>query len=198
MFKYILFLTNQIFLNYKFNNQKNINLYLNERNFYYLILHFKLSSFFYSSQLIDIFVYEIPSNLNIETKTNKNDFPIQLKKPILNESIIVYNFHLITTQQRFFIFLNLSSTNEITKKKKNWNSITSISEAFLNANWLEREASELHGIFFSGKKDVRNLMLPYGDTTAPMKKSYPCVGLREVFYDSNTDSLLQNPISLQF
>jgi NADH:ubiquinone oxidoreductase subunit C len=63
---------------------------------------------------------------------------------------------------------------------------------------LEREAAELHGIFFSGKKDLRNLMLQYGDSSAPMKKSYPSIGLKEIFYDSVTDTLIQNPVSIQF
>lgn len=91
-----------------------------------------------------------------------------------------------------------NSINNVNKKRTSFCSINSITELFLNANWLEREASELHGIFFSGKKDVRNLMLPYGDTSAPMKKSFPSVGLREIFYDSITDTLIQNPVSIQF
>ena len=76
--------------------------------------------------------------------------------------------------------------------------LNSISELFLNANWLEREVSELHNFFFSGKKDLRNLLLQYGDTSAPMQKSFPSVGTREIFYDSVTDSLIQTPVSLQF
>jgi NADH:ubiquinone oxidoreductase subunit C len=52
--------------------------------------------------------------------------------------------------------------------------------------------------FFLGKKDLRNLMLPYGDTSAPMRKSFPSVGVKEIFYDSVTDLLIQNPVSLQF
>jgi hypothetical protein len=42
------------------------------------------------------------------------------------------------------------------------------------------------------------LLLPYGDTSAPMLKSFPSVGTREIFYDSINDLLVQNPISLQF
>jgi hypothetical protein len=84
------------------------------------------------------------------------------------------------------------------KKNINWNSLNSITELFLNANWLEREISELHGIFFLGKKDLRNLMLPYGDTSSPMRKSFPSIGIKEIFYDSTTDLLIQTPVSLQF
>jgi len=56
----------------------------------------------------------------------------------------------------------------------------------------------LHGIFFSGKKDLRNLMLQYGDTSAPMQKSFPSIGTREIFYDTVTDLLVQQPVSVQF
>jgi NADH:ubiquinone oxidoreductase subunit C len=63
---------------------------------------------------------------------------------------------------------------------------------------LEREIAELHGIFFSGKKDLRNLMLQYGDTSAPLKKFFPSIGIKEVFYDAVADVLVQNPTSVQF
>ena len=55
----------------------------------------------------------------------------------------------------------------------------------------------MHGLCFEGKKDLRNLMLQYGDSSAPFRKSYPSVGLKEVFYDSVTDSLSITPISIQ-
>jgi NADH:ubiquinone oxidoreductase subunit C len=192
-FKYILFHTNQIFLKYLNRNDKNLNVYIAENNFYYLSLHIKLSSLFYSTQLIEIFAYELPMNNNIE---NKNNLPKKIA--INNNTILVYNFHSVLQQQRFFIFTNASLKNEINKNNLTWNSTSSITELFLNANWLERESSELHGIFFSGKKDIRNLMLPYGDTSAPMKKSFPSIGIREIFYDSVTDFLIQNPVSIQF
>jgi hypothetical protein len=41
-------------------------------------------------------------------------------------------------------------------------------------------------------------MLQYGDSSAPFRKSYPSIGLREVYYDSVNDSLLHSPVSIQF
>jgi len=189
-FKYILFHTNQVFLKYLYKSDKNTNIYITENNFYYLTLHIKLSSLFYSTQLTEIFSYEIPFNKNI----NKNDQNISL----VNNSILVYNFHSILFQQRFFLFAISNTKQNIKKNNINWNSLNSITELFLNANWLEREVSELHGIFFSNKKDLRNLMLTYGDTSAPMRKSFPSIGIKEVFYDSTSDLLIQNPVSIQF
>lgn len=189
-FKYILFHTNQVFLKYIHRSDKNTNVYITETNFYYLSLHLKLSSLFYSTQLIDIFSYELPFNKNISNKENKIS--------LINNSLIVYNFHSILFQQRFFVFVVSNSKQNIKKNNINWNSLNSITELFLNANWLEREVSELHGIFFSNKKDLRNLMLTYGDTSAPLRKSFPSIGIKEVFYDSVSDLLIQNPVSIQF
>jgi NADH:ubiquinone oxidoreductase subunit C len=72
-----------------------------------------------------------------------------------------------------------------------------ITELFMSSSWLEREVGEMHGICFEGKKDLRNLMLQYGDASAPFRKAYPSIGLKETFYDSVTDTLTQLPVSIQ-
>lgn len=190
-FKYILFNTNQIFIKNWLKNNKSLIIYINENNLYYLTLHLKLSSLFYSTQLIEIFAYDYPYNINTEKKNNA-------KITTLNNSLIVYNFHSITNQQRFFIFSLNNLKKNLNKKSINWLSLNSITELFLNANWLEREAAELNAISFSNKKDLRNLMLQYGDTSAPLKKPFPSIGLREIFYDSSNDLLIQVPVTIQF
>ena len=108
-FKYILFHTNQIFLKYLQRNDKNLNIYINESNLYFLALHLKLSSLFYSTQLSDMFSYETPNNIN--TNNIKNNSKIAL----VNNSILVYNFHSVIFQQRFFIFVILNSKQNINK-----------------------------------------------------------------------------------
>jgi hypothetical protein len=109
-FKYILFNINNIFLKYINKNDKNTNIYITENNLYYLSLHLKLSSLFYSTQLIDIFSYELPINNNIGKKK---------AMPFINNSLIVYNFHSILFQQRFFIFVLLNQKNNIKKNNIN-------------------------------------------------------------------------------
>lgn len=110
-FKYILFHTNQVFLKYIHRSDKNTNVYITETNFYYLSLHLKLSSLFYSTQLIDIFSYELPFNKNISNKENKIS--------LINNSLIVYNFHSILFQQRFFVFVVSNSKQNIKKNNIN-------------------------------------------------------------------------------
>jgi len=129
-FKYILFNTNQLFLKYLIRNDKNLNIFITQKDFYYLALHFKLSSLFYSLQLIDIFAYELPINQNFDSKHN----PITGKLPLINNSLLVYNFHSVLFQQRIFVFVTNGAHQSINKNSINWASINSITELFLNAN----------------------------------------------------------------
>lgn len=191
IFKYLLYNNKQIFLLNKEINGKNISILLNSNKLYYVCLHLKLSSFFYSNQLSEIFNYEnalTHNSLNLNSKILKKN----------NESIVVYNFNILKNNIRIFLFIVNKSKGIFFKNTRKKSHLSSITELFLNANWLEREAAELSGIFFYGKKDIRNLMLQYGDTTAPFKKSYPSIGLREIFYDSVSDLLVQNQTSIQF
>jgi len=129
-FKYILFSTNQLFLKYLIRNDKNLNIFVTQKDFYYLALHFKLSSLFYSLQLVDIFAYELPINQNFDSKYN----PITGKLPLINNSLLVYNFHSVLFQQRIFVFVVNGIHQNINKNSINWASINSITELFLNAN----------------------------------------------------------------
>lgn len=191
-FKCILNNENYSFVINNNNNLKNTNLFLTTRSLYYLTFFFRFSSLFYSTQLVDIFSYEIPR----ATKLNQPLKNYKIKKNV--SSLMVYNFHILNTQNRFFLFLSPISLSMRNEKLPGVNStLPSITELFFAANWLEREVSELHLISFNGKKDVRNLMLQYGDSTGPFQKSFPSIGIKELFYNPIKDTLIQNPITIQ-
>jgi len=82
-------------------------------------------------------------------------------------------------------------------QKLNFLNLKSIVELFPNANWLEREVSELYGFAFENKKDTRNLMLQYGDMSSPFQKFLPSIGLKEMYYDSINDILCQTRVTTQ-
>lgn len=130
-----------------------------------------------------MFAYELPVSSSTNSEVSSHKTPVN--------TTVVYNFHNLRSHDRFFFFStsSLQSNPQFT--------LHSLSELYSNSNWLEREVAELHGIVFSGKKDLRNLMLQYGDTSAPFQKGFPSIGLKEVFYDSNSDLIVQLPISLQ-
>nr|QCU82609.1 NADH dehydrogenase subunit 9 [Pseudourostyla cristata] len=153
-----------------------------------------MSSFFYSTQLTDIFCYETPINLN----TINNDKTGNNNLTIVPTTIIVYNLHIILPQQRVFLIILNTIKTILTKNVNKISTLASITELFNNANWLERENTELHGVVFSNKKDTRNLMLQYGDASTPLIKTFPSIGIREIYYDSVTDSLIQTTPTIQF
>lgn len=182
-----MFNVSHFYLTHTIHGSKNISLVIPQNTFYYAALHIRFSTIFYSVQLVDLFSYELPL-LNSQKFVNHNFVSHSLDT---TNSVVVYNFHNLTFQDRFFFFC--SETSQTYNKFH----LNSISELYPNAGWLEREVAELHGTTFNNKKDLRNLMLQYGDTSTPFKKSSPSIGTKEVFYDSLTDLVVQNPISLQ-
>ena len=188
-FKCLLHNLNFSFINNEIVNNNVYNITINNSSLYYVCLHFRFSSLFYSMQLVDIFSYELPSTSKENVNFQKNE-----------SNIVLYNFHLLNTNNKFFMFVRTPSKNydgSSIIKNSSFSSVFSIAELFFAANWLEREVSELNGIFFSGKKDIRNLMLQYGDSSSPFQKSFPSIGLKEMYYNPIKDTIVQNPVTLQ-
>jgi len=77
------------------------------------------------------------------------------------------------------------------------NRVASVDKLYKNASWVERETSEMFGINYYNKKDIRKLLLDYSKIEHPMLKDFPVEGFSEVFYDffedqvvfSNSDSI---------
>ncbi len=193
-FKYILWKINYVFINNLAQRSKNLNIALGNNHLFFLSTHFKLASPFYTTQLCDILAYEVLQNsqtLSNETNVFNNSWTKA------QNTIIVYNFHTFYTQNRFFLFTQSSKSFTRSKFLKLNDSSDSIAELFPAANWLEREVSELHGVNFAGKKDLRNLMLQYGDTSSPFQKLFPSIGVKELFYDPLKDTLVQKNVTVQ-
>ena len=189
-FKYILWKITYVFVNNIAQKSKNINITVSNSHLFYLCTHLKLATPFYTTQLSDMLAYEVLQN-SISNNNSTNNW----SKP--QNTIIVYNFHSFHSQNRFFLFTQTLTSSTKSKFLKINDSSDSIAELFPAANWLEREISELHGVNFSGKKDLRNLMLQYGDTTAPFQKLFPSIGVKELFYDPLKDTLIQKNVSVQ-
>lgn len=166
--------------------QKSLLLVIPKRALYYLTLHVRFGTMFYSTQLSDLFGYELP--------LHASNRPSLLRAVSNTASVLIYNFHNMFYNERYFFFCVDKShkSSSLTTPP-----LTSISELFSNAGWLEREVAELQGTLFNNKRDLRNLMLQYGDSTTPFRKSSPSIGLKEVFYDSINDVLIQTPVAVQ-
>jgi NADH:ubiquinone oxidoreductase subunit C len=180
------------FVNNASQKAKHLNFMVPHTCLPYVATHFRFSTLFYSLQLVDIFAYEVLGSKYTSGSYTSNS----VSKPY--STVVVYNFHSLYSQDRFFLFTSNQGTMSANGTRfSGSSSLASVTELFPAANWLEREASELHGVNFAGKKDLRNLMLQYGDSTAPFQKSFPSIGLREMYYEPLKDTIIQNPVTLQ-
>jgi len=197
--KYILIYIPYSFVNFNAQKKNTLNIFINNNSLFYLILHLKFSTIFYSMQLSDILAYELPIiNTNkVKSKNKKKIYPTTNFKSIVQPSIIVYNFHSLFYHNRLFLFSQHNQQVFNKNLQNNYYTLNSIAELFPASNWLERENSELHGINFLGKKDLRNLMLQYGDSSTPFNKSFPSIGESELIYNPINDTINQITITLQ-
>lgn len=75
------------------------------------------------------------------------------------------------------------------------NKVASSEAFFRNARWLEREAGEMAGIFFKGKRDKRTLFgLPVFYSN-PIRKAFPVGGLFDLGLCPLTHKLVFRHIS---
>ncbi len=74
--------------------------------------------------------------------------------------------------------------------------VPSLSGLYPAANWFEREAYDLFGIYFSGHPDLRRLLTDYGFEGHPLRKDFPMTGYVEVRYDDEQKRVLYEKVEL--
>ncbi|KAF9452523.1 putative NADH-ubiquinone oxidoreductase 30.4 kDa subunit mitochondrial precursor [Macrolepiota fuliginosa MF-IS2] len=74
--------------------------------------------------------------------------------------------------------------------------VPSAIEVFRGADWYEREAWDLYGIFFSGHPDLRRILTDYGFEGHPLRKDFPLTGYTEVRYDEERKRVVYEPLQL--
>jgi NADH-quinone oxidoreductase subunit C len=84
---------------------------------------------------------------------------------------VVYHLASIPYQTQ----LTLKVSRENNRDENELPSFPSISSVYGGANWHEREAYELIGIFFEGHPDLRRLLLPDDWEGYPLRKDYSTV-----------------------
>jgi len=75
-------------------------------------------------------------------------------------------------------------------------SLMSVSGIYSSANWAEREAWDMFGIYFKDHPDLRRLLTDYGFEGHPLRKDFPLNGYTAVRYDDTRKIVLYEPTEL--
>ncbi|MDP1736059.1 MAG: NADH-quinone oxidoreductase subunit C [Caulobacter sp.] len=74
--------------------------------------------------------------------------------------------------------------------------VPSVCGLFPAADWFEREAFDMYGIFFSDHPDLRRLLTDYGFHGHPLRKDFPMTGYVEVRYDDELRRVVYEPVKI--
>ena len=99
---------------------------------------------------------------------------------------VVYHLLSLTLNQRVRVKIE---TDEATP-------VPSVTDVHPGANWFEREAWDLYGVFFAGHPDLRRLLTDYGFEGHPLRKDFPLTGYVEVRYDDEQKRVVYEPVKL--
>jgi len=74
--------------------------------------------------------------------------------------------------------------------------VPSVVPVYPVADWFEREAFDMYGIFFSDHPDLRRILTDYGFHGHPLRKDFPMTGYVEVRYDDELKRVVYEPVKI--
>jgi NADH:ubiquinone oxidoreductase subunit C len=107
------------------------------------------------------------------------DYPLRT-----NRFEIVYNFLSLRFNSRLTVKVLVNDTTII----------PTITDIFINADWWEREAWDMFGIYFLNNKNMRRLLNDYGFEGHPLRKDFPLSGYTEIRYSETSKRVIYEPI----
>lgn len=99
---------------------------------------------------------------------------------------VVYNLLSLTNNNRIRVKVQ---TDEDTP-------VPTVTGVFSAANWWEREAWDMYGIYFFDHPDLRRILTDYGFEGHPLRKDFPLTGYKEIRYDDELKRVVYEPVKL--
>ncbi len=100
---------------------------------------------------------------------------------------VVYNLLSLALNQRIRVKLETDEEQPV----------PSCVGLYSSANWWEREAWDLFGIYFSDHPDLRRILTDYGFDGHPLRKDFPLTGYVELRYDEEQKRVVYEPVRLK-
>ena len=138
--------------------------------------------------------YVAPSGV-VPTMTFLRDHTLTQFKALMDISGADYP----TRSQRFEVSYHLLSLryNARIRVKTYADEVTpvpSVTGIFRSADWFEREAWDMYGIFFVGHPDLRRILTDYGFEGHPLRKDFPLSGYTELRWDEEKKRVVYEPV----
>jgi NADH-quinone oxidoreductase subunit C len=102
---------------------------------------------------------------------------------------VVYHLLSVSNNQRIRMRVKCDSDEEPV--------VDSVVDIWASANWFEREAFDLFGVFFRDHPDLRRILTDYGFVGHPFRKDFPLIGNVEVRYDEEKKRVVYQPVSIE-
>ena len=96
-------------------------------------------------------------------------------------------YHLLSLTKNLRVRVRLE-TDEDT-------AVPSVCSVFPNADWYEREAFDMYGVFFEGHPDLRRILTDYGFHGHPLRKDFPMTGYVELRYNDELKRVVYEPVN---
>ena len=75
--------------------------------------------------------------------------------------------------------------------------VSSLTNIFPAANWMEREVFDMYGIKFKNHPDLRRILTDYNFEGFPLRKDFPLTGHTEVRYNEDKKKVVYEPVKLE-
>lgn len=124
-----------------------------------------------------------------DTAFSRGFVPQTDQKSIWEKPRFAVVYHLLSLHYNHRVRLKVFVPEEFPTLKsvvKIWNS----------ANWYEREAFDLFGIFFEEHPDLRRLLTDYGFIGHPLRKDFPLIGNVEMRYSADKKRVIYEPVTI--